>query len=123
MRIIVPVLLTLVWLIPCCGCGIAARPSDAPPPPVLYEGGGLDTLVGQRVRIVGVAASLKRGAAVYVGKLPVYVGGLDEWPRSYVGRKLNVVGTVERIQEPEPGAAGVSGGFVLRNAAWGEVQE
>jgi hypothetical protein len=120
MKPIPPLLLALVTL---TACANRTAPSH-PPQPVRYTGGDLTPLLGRRVQLVGTAESLKYSAAVMVANSPVYIAGLTDWPKNYRGRKMKVVGTVDRIPPAQPGAGGIPGGaFVLRDAAWEPVQD
>lgn len=56
------------------------------------------TLVGKRVRLVGVAENAKGGAVVLVGKSPVYIAGRDAWPEAMRTKRVSLGGTLVNEQ-------------------------
>jgi hypothetical protein len=105
------------------GCAKPGSSGSNPPTVEPYAGQPFEALVGKRIRVAGEAVNLKAGGAVMVGKMPVYVGGVDEWSAPIIDRKVQAIGVVRRIPDPPPGAAGVVGGFVLDDARWQVVEE
>jgi hypothetical protein len=55
----------------------------------------LQSSVGQRVRLVGVAEPWKLGAALRGADIFVWIDGLPDWPSGYVDHRVQVVGILE----------------------------
>jgi hypothetical protein len=65
----------------------------------------------------GLARDAKGGAVVVTDQGPVYVLGLDAWPRELAGRRVEVTGVVRRQKHiPDP----VGPGNTIAQGAWGE---
>src|SRR5690349_15502349 len=81
--------------------------------------------VGKQVTIGSVAEDASMGAIVSVGRMPVYIDGLERWDKAHRGQKVIVTGTLTR-EAPEQltNAAGehshgVPGGrYILEAASW-----
>jgi cytochrome c-type biogenesis protein CcmE len=58
----------------------------------------LKTLVGQRVRLAGLARDAKGGAVLLLGKEPLYLAGLERWPEAVQGKTVAVGGTLRSKQ-------------------------
>jgi hypothetical protein len=81
-------------------------------------------LLGTQIRATGTAENAKLGGVIVFREYPLYVEGVESWPTVFIGRKLEVIGTVDSIPAPSLGAAGImGGGFILRDARWHEVRE
>ena len=64
----------------------------------------------------GVARDAKGGAVVVTDRGPVYVLGLDAWPRDLAGRTVEVTGVVRQKKHlPDP----VGPGNTVAQGAWG----
>jgi hypothetical protein len=55
----------------------------------------LQSSVGQRVTLVGVAEPWKLGAALRGADFFVWIDGLHDWPSGYVDHRVQVVGILE----------------------------
>lgn len=84
-------------------------------------------LVGQRVRLVGIAQNAKGGAVVLIGDVPVYIAGKDAWPEALRTKRVSLGGTlvneqylpVATVSPKGEVSQGTSGGSqtVLRDAS------
>lgn len=92
----------------------------------------LTKLVGSRVRLAGTARDAKGGAVLLVGQSPLYLAGLQSWPKEANGKQVAVGGTlVDRAYLPEAkknekgewsqGAEGTQ--LVLESPAWRLLEE
>jgi hypothetical protein len=55
----------------------------------------LQSSVGQRVTLIGVAEPRKIGAALRGDDFYVWIDGLHDWPTGYVDHRVQVVGVLE----------------------------
>ena len=92
----------------------------------------LSTLLGQRVRLSGIARDAKGGAVLLVNDAPLYLAGLDGWPTAIHGKQVAVgARLVEKQYLPEAtrdakgaisqGAAGKQ--YVLETPTWRLLSE
>jgi len=91
--------------------GCAADPSAEPQPPVELDArGGWETRLGQTVTLDGIAEPRKLGAFLDAKPAGIWIDGVQDWPDSMVGKRVQVTGRViERSDlpvfvEPPPGA-------------------
>lgn len=56
----------------------------------------VESAIGQRVVIVGLAREAKLGAVVLVDGAPIYCLGQDRWPEGVEGEQVEVTGTLSR---------------------------
>lgn len=78
-------------------------------------------MVDKTVTIEGVAGNGKAGAIVMVGTngAPVYVDGMEAWPKGMDGKKVTATGVV-KTEKKIPDPVGPEG--QLMQGAWGEQQ-
>lgn len=91
---------------------VKRAPSDAP----INSMKNIDQEVGKKVTFRGVAQNAKLGAIILIEDFPIYVSGLAAWKAPFVGKQIEVAGTLVKtggpaIQTNEFGgvSAGVSG--------------
>jgi hypothetical protein len=97
--------------------------------------------LGQHVTLEGIAEARKLGALLRGKDFDVWIDQLQDWPRNYVGRKVQVTGVLEErhdlpvfIQKPgEPVAGGIpvpegtdlreaSRRYIVRDAKWSLIK-
>lgn len=79
------------------GCfGSAPATGKAPSEPLVENEQELDLQLGKRVRIIGEAQNAWSGAMVVDGDVVVHVEEFRQWPRPIIGKKVEVVGRLER---------------------------
>ena len=81
----------------------------------------LESRVDERVALAGTALNAASGAIVSLDGRPVYVAGLDGWPREIVGREVEVTGRL--VFQPAPAPEGpvvhkLDDSYELHNASW-----
>lgn len=101
------------------GCfGSSPSVGKAPLEPLLDEAHEVDTALGQRVRVVGEATNDACGATIVDGNLVVHMQEFRLWPRPIVGKRVEVVGRIEREAANGPRATASTSHVVIRQASY-----
>ena len=67
----------------------------------------LEATLGREVLVWGMAADAKLGAVVQIpGQLPIYVQGLQAWPKNLAGENVLALGVLSRANLPQAQRAG-----------------
>jgi hypothetical protein len=100
------------------GCASERRSSaPAPAAPAAQPAPAAPAAPAAKTTIRGVARDAKGGAVVVTDGGPVYVIGLEAWPRELAGRKVEVTGRVRPKKHlPDP----VGPGGTVAQGAWGD---
>ena len=100
------------------GCfGSAGTAGKAPNEPLVDSEQEVDGQLGKRVRVVGEAQNAGGGATVVDGGLVVHVEEFRQWPVPIIGKKVEVVGRLERGMAG-PRTASSDAHVVLRQASY-----
>ena len=77
----------------------------------------LGKATGERVTLRGVAADAKLGAVILVQEEPIYATGVESWPASVRGRRVQATGILRRRKlAPDP----VPRDHAIPQGAWGD---
>jgi hypothetical protein len=89
---------TLLALLLLAGCARGSPQTGAPPGAevIVQHHGDLDRAIGKRVRVVGTAENAKLSAVVLLDAQPIYCLELSAWPEANRGRRVEVVGLLDR---------------------------
>jgi hypothetical protein len=82
---------------------------------------------GAKQTLVGIARDGKAGPAILVDGEPVYVKGVDAWPKEWIGERVSVTGHVRTRQglpeKPPPKEGGIVGPYRMIEDATYELSD